>query len=268
MFATDGNDITYLQILELATNEARKLLRGNRLIHGERYFKLTDGGEDVACIAVWRNCFHSRNTYIQPYFLKNDIDPKITFSFLKDYFATPLQCMLPNGDKRCVMLKSGGFKLVRRCFEREFAKTELKNVITGKDAVAVYTPEAAEYGLACKLLYETYAKNHESINPLTADFKDFVADLPKTVYCSRYGVNYGFAFTEENEICYVGGNGNLEGFFSDLINRIFSKYQSVVFEADDVDEAAMQLKDLFNDTCQDSFDTYIFTGDENDKNFG
>ena len=40
------------------------------------------------------------------------------------------------------------------------------------------------------------------------------------------------------------------------------------YELNTAQDLSSALKNMFKDTCQDSFDTYIFTGDENDKNFG
>lgn len=244
-----------LQIIEISAVEAGQYLPKVNQARGEKYFKLTCDGETVLCFAAWKNYFHKKNTYIQPYFLKEETGAKILFAFMKDYFKSPLQCMLPSGDKRVPILKRGGFKLARRCFDREFTKADLKSKITGKkENIAEYVPTNKEYNDVCKFLYETYAKNHERINPLTAGLDAFCADLPQTVYCAKNG----FAFIEENEICYVGGSGDLKNFFASVLDKIFSEYQSVVFEADDVDKAAMQLKDMFNDNCGDSFDTYIF----------
>lgn len=222
------------------------------------YYKLMSKGEVVFCFSAYKNYFHKRNTYIQPYFIKKQIDTNFYFLFLKSYFASPLQCMIKNDDVWASILKSGGFNLVRRCFEREFAKADLKSKKNENMNIELYTLADEEYVTACKLLYESYAKSHESINPLTVSFEAFAADLPKTVYCTEGGLNNGFVFTEENEICYVGGNGNLEILFAGVLNKIFSKYQCVVFEADDVDIAAMKLKNLFFAVREDSFDTYIF----------
>lgn len=253
-----------LQIKELNRAELKQNLFEFDKSLNNRYYKISSGNEEIVYLCAWKNHYHGRNTYIQFHFLKQQKDENIIFSFLKDYFASPLQCMLQSNDKRVSILCRSGFNLVRRCFEREFAKADLKNSNITKNNVFVFTPEDDEYKTACKLLYETYIKTHESINPLTAGFEEFTLSLPQTLYCAQDGVDNGFSFTEENEICYVGGNGNLEKFFEGVLDRIFSKYSSVLFEADDVDVAAMRLKDMFNDTCEESFDTYIFTGAEDD----
>lgn len=247
-----------LQIFEITAKEAS--LYSSEIIVDKvnKYYKLMCDGEIVICLSMYKNYFHRRNTYIQPFFLKKEINAKPIFSFLKHYFTSPLQCMLKNSDPRAQILQNGGFHLVRRCFEREFTQAELKNAITENKNIEVYNRSYKEYIAVCKLLYETYVRNHENINPLAVGFEEFTADLPQTVYCAKDGPDKGFAFTEENEICYVGGNGNLKKFFEGVLNAIFSEYQSVVFEADDIDIAAMELKNLFNDACVDSFDTYIF----------
>lgn len=167
--------------------------------------------------------------------------------------------MLYSNDARVQILKSSGFYLARRCFEREFTKNDLKSISFSNKDIKKYTRKDKQYVDACKLLYKTYVKNHESINPLTVGVEEFSKNLPNTVFCVKDEINRGFAFVEKNEICYVSGNGNLENFFGCVLNKIFSKYQSVLFEADDVDMPAMTLKNMFNDACTDSFDTYIFS---------
>lgn len=252
-----------LQITELTEAEAKQKLPKFDKSQNHKFYKVLNGKDEFFYFSACKNHYHGRNTYIQFHFLKQQNDAKTVFSFLKNYFASPLQCMLQSSDKRVPILLSSGFKLTRRCFKREFTKADLKSNNTVNN-VAVFNSEDENYTTACRLLYKAYAKTHEIINPLTAGFEEFTSDLPQTLYCSHDGVDKGFAFTEENEICYVGGSGNLENFFAGVLNKIFSKYQSVLFEADDVDTTAMQLKNMFKDTCQDSFDTYIFTGEEYD----
>lgn len=247
-----------LQIFQIPVSEA-KLYSTDISETKRKYYKLMCNGETVFCFSVYKNYYHKRNTYIQPYFIKKHFDAKSVFLFLKNYFASPLQCMLKNDDIWIPILKSGGFNLVRRCYEREFTKDDLKSNEIDNVNIEVCTLENEEYVAACKLLYESYAKNHEGINPLSVSFDEFATDLPKTVYCIEGGLDNGFVFTEENEICYVGGNSNVEVLFVAVLNIIFSKYQYVMFETDDVDSVAMKLKNLFCDVRDDSFDTYIFS---------
>lgn len=247
------------KIAQIADTEAKQCAPEITITQGHRYYQLVCDGKMIICLDAYKNRYHGKNTYIQPYFLAETSCPmKYIFSFLKNYFASPLQCMLPSDDKRIRFLISGGFIRVRRCFEREFTKADLIINATTPEAIATYTPADQEYSIACRLLYETYAKNHVNINPLTVEFEEFASDLPQMVCGSASGVRNGFAFIEENEICYVGGHGNSKTFFVSLLNKIFSEYQYVQFEADDVDKDAMQLKNLFHDNCEDSFDTYIF----------
>ena len=58
-----------------------------------------------------------------------------------------------------------------------------------------------------------------------------------------------FAFVENNEIAYVLCEENCFGdnFLLALCHAIFNNYETIVFEADDIDPIAFRLKNIFLD---------------------
>jgi hypothetical protein len=46
-------------------------------------------------------------------------------------------------------------------------------------------------------------------------------------------------------------------FSHSVIRFMFERYQSITFEVDSTDELGLKFKAYFNDTSNDSFDTYV-----------
>ena len=117
-----------------------------------------------------------------------------------------------------------------------------------------------EYDLCARFMFEYYARMHENINPLTADYEMFATRLPEDVFYKKdtNGI-FHVAFIEENEIAYVGTRNSVEfkSFIENVIRKLFEEYEKVVFECDDCDEAAMELRKLFAYDVDESYDTYI-----------
>ena len=68
-----------------------------------------------------------------------------------------------------------------------------------------------------------------------------------------------FAFVEDDEIAYVYGENVqfFHKFAQMLVTELLQKYGVITFEADDCDEIAMELKSMFINQSEESFDTYI-----------
>ena len=202
-------------------------------------------------LTTHRNDFHKKNIYID--FENEDISSMLSFRALADKFGAPLQIMLEGKDdlKRNFILQND-FKLVRTCYSCEFYSSDLK--IAPSDTKIMTTVKNREFSWN---YYNHYKKIHQAINPLTASFEEFVEILPNEVY---FVDEKNFAFVEDNEIAYVLCEENCAGddFLLALCNTLFCKYETIVFEADDVDPIAMRLKNKFVNGFVEKTETWIY----------
>lgn len=59
-----------------------------------------------------------------------------------------------------------------------------------------------------------------------------------------------------------------EDFFRRVAEKMFCDYDNIFFEADDVDECAMRLKNIFSSGVKEVFETWIYDlGEANKANF-
>ncbi|ERT64925.1 hypothetical protein [Peptoniphilus sp. BV3AC2] len=202
-------------------------------------------------LTTHRNDFHNKNIYID--FENGDISPMLSFRAIADKFGAPLQIMLEDKDdlKRNFILQNG-FKLVRTCYSCEFYSSDLK--IVPSDTKIMTTVKNREFSWN---YYNHYKKMHQAINPLTASFEEFVEILPNEVY---FVDEKNFAFVEDNEIAYVLCEETSAGddFLLALCHALFCKYETIVFEADDVDPIAMRLKNKFVNGFVEKTETWIY----------
>ena len=101
------------------------------------------------------------------------------------------------------------------------------------------------------MLFKYHKDTHETINPLTSTLDAFIKDLPNEVFYA--GVNGGIqhaAFVKDNEIAYVSSNdkSTFNSFALTVANQIFATSKLIFFEADNVDWAAMAVKNLLIQT--------------------
>lgn len=116
------------------------------------------------------------------------------------------------------------------------------------------------YKDCCEMLYEHYAKVHREIHPLTADMASFYQAMPsKILFCQEDGQIIHCAFIDENEIAYIATArpSDFHRFAQTLLSKMLVLYNSISFECDDCDPAAMELKAFFRTSSVDSYDTYI-----------
>ena len=117
-----------------------------------------------------------------------------------------------------------------------------------------------EYEQACRQMFEYYVATHKTINPWTSDYEIFRKELPETaLYAERSSEITACAFVEDNEVAYIGGkdNGHFKEFAQCLVTFILSQYETVCFESDDCDWAAMTLRSMFQNLDESSYDTYV-----------
>lgn len=221
-----------------------------------------DAGRLIGTVAVSHNPFHKRNAYLTLRLQRYDGDaaPEF-FRALRERLACPLQVMVGSGEEDLALfLTAGGFERKRRCFETEAATANLRSSLGDTIPFKKATKGSGEYNLCCEAQYKSYAETHRAVNPLTADLPEFCRVLPEA---AAFSVENGrlchWAFLEENEIAYVGTRdmGGFSRFAGSLLADMFTKYDTVRFEADDCDGAAMALRSFFDLPATPFCDTYV-----------
>lgn len=211
-------------------------------------------------IRTWKNAFHNRNVYID--FEYEDLKDKKTDPFLEIYNAhdVPLQFMVDSSDtfKRNIA-KKWGFKKMRSCYSLEVTKDDLISHENRTIKICEANIEDEIYESLSKIYFDYYRSSHEAINPVSAGFNEFKEILPDKIYFNQDD-GMSFAFIEKNEIAYVYSDNleNAEDFFRTVAEKMFCDYDTIFFEADDVDECAMRLKNIFSCGVKEVFETWIY----------
>lgn len=212
-------------------------------------------------IKVKINPLHNANYYLDVNFQGINMEnaKELFDEFAKD-LDRPLQIMLSSEEiEKIKILKAAGFVCKRKCYEVE---AEEQDYIAGKGEgeVQYFYVGGAVYEQCCGRMLNRYISTHKDINPWSGSKEDFLAKLPECVACFCADGNLtSFAFIEEEEIAYLYGENLQEfrAFAKVLIAEMFGKYEAITFEADDCDELAMELKSMFANQDEESFDTYI-----------
>lgn len=211
-------------------------------------------------IRTWKNAFHNRNIYID--FEYEDLKGEKTDPFHEIYNAhgVPLQFMVDSSETfKRVVAKTWGFKKMRSCYSLEVTKDDLISHENRTIKICEANLEDEIYENFSKIYFDYYRNSHEAINPVSASFNEFKEILPDKIYFNQDG-GMSFAFIENNEIAYVYSD-NLElaeDFFYTVVEKMFCEYDTIFFEADDVDECAMRLKNIFSSGVKDVFETWIY----------
>ena len=228
---------------------------------GEEFVDVLVSGNKVGTISFKANPLHNKHCYLDLQFESIEgIDAITVFEKLKTKVDKPLQVMISSEERKTVsFFEEAGFVCKRKCYEIEAQK---KDYIGGEKDDNLFVAQKGEsiYEKCCDMMLDRYILTHNAISPWTGTEKDFYSNLPDMVICDLQdgGVD-DFAFVEENEIAYVCGNDvkNFHIFAETLLTKMFRKYETITFEADDCDEYAMVLKSLFINQPDESFDTYI-----------
>lgn len=229
---------------------------------GNRRFEVFNLGKSIGHISVHYNPYHAQNRYLDLELRQYDpTEAEELFRLLRKRLSRPLQVMLYSWDlERCAFLVSGGFQRKRQCYEMKVTAADLKTAVKAPFPLTRRSKNTAAYSSCCGLLYDSYAKSHEGVSPLTADKELFCGDLPDTVLIrEENGSILHFAFVEENEIAYIGTvrQADFHNFAQALIAHMTARYENILFECDSCDPTAMELKAFFDVPCMDSYDTYI-----------
>jgi len=222
-----------------------------------------DGNEPLGTVGIHHNAFHAKNVYLDIC----DPNPEQLaeagiFTELRKREGAPLQVMASSDDRALARaLQKGGFVRKRRCHEMDVTRAELLEPLGEPTDVLLCTELSADHEACCALLYQYYRSTHEAVNPLTATFEMFCADIPKRALYWKCGAEVTHAaFVEGNEIAYLcaAAKEGFDDFAAAVASWMFQQYARISFEADDTDPAASALRVLFRHGRDDaSYDTYI-----------
>lgn len=215
-------------------------------------------------ISIKKNHFHKKNIYID--FDLDDMKNinRDSFKAISEENHAPLQMMIDGDDtKKKDFIEENGFKRVRTCYGMSVKKDDLIKKETAKINLFLAKEGDEKYFELAKIYFEYYKKTHESINPLTVDFDEFKNILTKDVYYNDED-GIALAFVEDNEIAYVYASdlAKADEFFYCLCEKLFNDYEEIFFEADDVDESAMRLKNIFSGGVDEITETWIYVTDD------
>lgn len=211
-------------------------------------------------ISIKKNHFHKKNIYID--FDLDDMKNinRDSFKAISEENHAPLQMMIDGDDtKKKDFIEENGFKRVRTCYGMSVRRDDLIKKETAKINLFLAKEGDEKYFELAKIYFEYYKNTHESINALTVDFDEFKNILTKDVYYyDEDGV--ALAFVEDNEIAYVYASdlAKADEFFYCLCEKLFNDYEEIFFEADDVDESAMRLKNIFSGGVDEITETWIY----------
>ena len=212
-------------------------------------------------INVRINPLHNENYYLDMDFVGLDVsNAKKKFEEIAQNLDKPLQVMISSEEaEKIEILKVAGFICKRKCYEVEARRQDY--VGANGEGELLYSSEGKEiYEQCCELMLNRYILTHRNINPWTGTKEEFFSELPECViYFCMDGKIVSFAFVEDDEIAYVYGENVqvFHKFAQALVTELFQKYEVITFEADDCDEIAMELKSMFINQSEESFDTYI-----------
>lgn len=226
-------------------------------------------GALLGTVTLYENPCHRQNRYLKLEMdqLTPDIAPEL-FCQLHKIAGRPLQVMVNSTDTALTdFLLAGGFQCKRRCYEVE---AEAGDFSGGRSDTPLSrcAPGSAAYQTACRMLFDHYTQTHQAINPWTADLATFCENLPQTVvYAEKDGQMQSLAFVEDGEIAYICGREKrpFTAFASALVADLFTRYETICFESDDCDWAAMALKEMFANQSEASFDTYVYAANDGPK---
>lgn len=216
----------------------------------------------IGSLRLYDNPHHMRNCYVK--LEMDELDTEISaelFEELRRIAGRPLQVMVDSNNAEMIaFLVSGGFVCRRKCYEVEAG---LEDYIGGQADAPLEHCRVGEpdYEAACGMLFAHYTETHKAVNPWTADYETFCNELPEDAICSKQGGEIvSLAFVEGNEIAYVCGTyeKRFTDFARSLVCAVLEKYETICFESDDCDWAAMLLRSLFKNQEETSYDTYVY----------
>lgn len=218
--------------------------------------------QNIGIITTYHNEFHNKYLYLK--FNLTKYPTYFPFNELKQAERQSLQVMTDSTNTDLIhLLLQNGFKCKRHCYTPEVTKKDLKIQLNSNYSIHSFNTNSKNYSALCHLLYQYYQEVHQDVSPLTVSEDAFTQEVPtKTGYYStnKDGKIENFIFTEENEIAYICSfnEKSFDPFLQAVLSKLFNKYSSIFFEADDTDWSATKLLDCFNVDQENSFNTYIY----------
>lgn len=214
-------------------------------------------GNIVYLINPYHNGHYYLKLQLQHYYIG---EAKELFALISKKLDKPMQIMISSEEKEVIsFIQYAGFTCKRKCYVIEATVQDYIGEKT-KETLSFATDVDTLYDRCCEIMFDRYISTHKGINPWTGTKEEFFKMLPKMVYCEMDNDRIRtLAFVEDNEIAYVYGveKNEFAIFIQKLIIEMFQQNDTIVFEADDCDEYAMELKKLFINQSKESFDTYI-----------
>lgn len=207
------------------------------------------------------NSYHNGHYYLKLQLQYYDTGvAKEVFDLLSQKLDKPMQVMISSDDEDIIsFIQTVGFSCRRKCYEIEASVQDYIGKKTKKSLSHAMVGDAI-YEKCCEIMFDRYILTHKEINPWTGIKEDFFMMLPKVVFYEMDNDRIkNIAFVEDNEIAYVYGEDRDEFaiFAQKLITEMFEQNETIMFEADDCDEYAMEIKRLFVNQSEESFNTYI-----------
>ena len=207
------------------------------------------------------NFYHKEHYYLKLQLQQYDTGTaKELFDLISQKLDKPLQIMVSSEEKDVIsFIQEAGFNCKRKCYEVE---ATIQDYIgnKSKETLSFASVGDALYENCCEIIFDRYISTHKGINPWTGTKEEFFTLLPKTAFYEMDDDTIrNLVFVEDNEIAYVYGEdiNIFVAFMQKLIIEMFEQNEMILFEADDCDEYAMELKKLFINQSKESFDTYI-----------
>lgn len=218
--------------------------------------------EKVGTIRWNINPYHNRNFYLDMDFVSLGFtEAREMFEEIALKLKKPLQVMISSEEnEKVAFLESAGFVCKRRCYETEAEKQDYIGQKGEREIQYAYAGQDV-YKQCCELMLDRYCLLHKDINPWTGSRENFFEELPDCVAYTCIDEDiFCFAFIENEEIAYVYGTGLREFrlFSQGLVTELLEKQEVITFESDDCDEMAMELKQLFINQSEESYNTYVF----------
>ena len=236
-------------------------MNNNILKINSNTYQLFENNKSIGTISTYTNDYHNQNCNLKFNLLTYPLSSP--FSLIMQDKKKPLQVMLDSTEKYLIaFLTKNGFQLKRRCFSLIVKKDNMKLLPEEKIAIQKFDMHNNKYLDCCDFLYQYYKNSHKVVSPLTVSKDQFIKEVPtKTGY---YQLNKdcqieNIIFTENNEIAYICSTNSktCPQFIQSVLLDIFSSFESIFFEADDTDWAAMDLLHQFDIDVTQSFNTYI-----------
>lgn len=217
--------------------------------------------EYMGSIMYSMNPYHNKHYYLKLQLKYYDIGvAKEIFDLLSHKLDKPMQVMISSEDEEIIsFIQTVGFSCRRKCYEIEVSVQDYIGKKT-KGSLSFAVLGHPIYEKCCEIMLDRYISTHKEINPWTGTKEDFFMMLPKVVFYEMDNDRIkNLSFVEDNEIAYVCGADRVDFilFAQKLITEMFKQKEVIMFEADDCDEYAMELKNLFINQSEESFDTYI-----------